>query len=302
MTRRILLPLEHGDDATSAVWLARWIARRRNAEILLVRVEEWPMTGSFSLGWAPPWRAGRLQSLQSALEGPGGVPATIVSGESLPASSILRQARLHAASLIVVPYRHERSLLRVLAVHPADRLLRESLLPVLAVPAAGPPRFSAVSRLLYPYENGPEAVPGLRHAIDFAQMFDATIFLQRLRRAAPPKESGRPAPLGRPDAARAAGAEDTRSLEGRLLWILKRREVPTQVLPAAGEPVQDVVRAVAEHGIDLVLLTRTRQSEKARLSLARRVLEDAQAPVLVTREDSPMSASYGAGSRVRVGI
>jgi nucleotide-binding universal stress UspA family protein len=300
--KRILLPLEHGDDATNAVGLARAMARRRKAEILLLRVEEWPISGSFGFGWAPPWRTGRLETLKAALEGPEGVPATILSPEALPASSILKQARQRAASLIVVPYRHERALRRVLSSHPADRILREATLPVLAVPAAQAPRAPLVSRILYPYEHGPEAVPGLRHAIDLAQMFDASIRLMRLRTAATPEESRMHGRTERPGASELCGDPETWSLERRLLWILKRREVPCEVLPAAGEPARDVVEAVARHGIDLVLLTRARNSEKARLALARRVLEDAQVPVLLTREESPLSPLYGSGGRVRVGI
>ncbi len=298
MIKRILLPLEHGDDATSAVALARRMAQRRRAELLLLRVEEWPISGSFGFGWAPSWRAGHLQALKSDLEGNEGVPATILSTEALPASSILKHARLRAASLIIVPYRHERALLRVLAGHPADRILRESPLPVLAVPATEPPRNPGFSRLLYTYENGPQAVPGLHRAIDFAQMFDASLFLQRLRSAAAPAAAGPFEP--RDDAAE--GGQDARSLEGRLLWILKRREVPTQVLPAAGEPLRDVVGAVVQNGIDLALVSRTRDSERARLSLTRHVLDEAQIPVLLTPEESPLSPFTGAGSRVRVGI
>jgi nucleotide-binding universal stress UspA family protein len=301
MMKRILLSLEHGDDGTSAVALARWMAQRRNAELLLLRVEEWPIAGSFGFGWAPSWRAGRLQGLKSDLETREGVPATIVSPEAQPAASILKQARLRAASLVVVPYRHERALLRVLGGHPADRILRDAPLPVLAVPASESPRAPGVSRLLYTYENGPDAVPGLQRAIEFAQTFDAGIVLQRLRSAALPGEPA-PIPSDRPDDAAGHGEQDTTSLEGRLLWILKRREVPTQVLPAAAEPVRDVVRAVAQNGIDLALVTRTHDSEKARLSLARHVLQEAQIPVLISPEESPLSPFTGAGSRVRVGI
>jgi nucleotide-binding universal stress UspA family protein len=296
MTRRILLPLEHGDDATSAVELARWMALRRKAELLLLRVEEWPVSGSFGFGWTAPWRAGQLKELKTALEGPEGVSATILSDDALPAASILKQAQLRGASLIIVPFRHERALLRVLSVHPADRVLREATLPVLAVPAAGARRVPAVSRVLYAYENGPEAVLGLRHAIDFAQMFDASVVLQRLRTATPPE------PLLPRKRAEPRGEQETKSLEGRLLWILKRREVPSQVLPPADEPPRDLVPALAQNGIDLVLLTRTRNSGKAPLSLARHVLQEARVPVLLTREESPLSTLHEAGSRLRIGI
>jgi nucleotide-binding universal stress UspA family protein len=292
--KRILLPLEHGDDATSAVAYARSMAQRRSAQILLLRVEEWPISGSFGFGLSSSWRAGRLQALKEDLETQEGVSATILSSDAQPSASILKQARLRAASLIVVPYRHERALLRVISGHAADRILRDAPLPVLAAPAAGPARVPGISRILYVYGNGPEAVPGLRHAIDFAQMFDAGIVLQRLRSATTPFE--------RPSAAPPRGEQDTKSLEGRLLWILKRREVPAQVLPAAGEPLRDVVQAVLQNGIDLALLPRTHESEKPRLSLARHVLQEARIPVLLTREDSPLSPLTGSESRVSVGI
>jgi nucleotide-binding universal stress UspA family protein len=299
--KRILLPLEHGDDGTSAVALAGSIARRRHAELLLLRIEEWPISGSFGFGWSSSWRAGRLETLKSDLEGREGVPAMILSAEAQPAATIPRYARLRAASLIVVSYRHEGAFLRVLAGHAADRILRDSSLPVLAVPVAGSPRLPGPSRLLYPYEHGPEAVPGLLRVIEFAQMFDATIFLQRLRSAVPARE---PVPRDRIERKDDAGAADpdTKSLEGRLLWILKRREVPTQVLPAAGLPARDVLRAVIENGIDLALVTRTRGTEKARLTIARQLLEEAGIPVLLTPEEFPHASVAGPGSRVRVGI
>jgi len=301
MTRRILLPLELGDDDTAAVALARSLARPRNVELLLLRVEEWPLVGSFGFGWAPAWRAGGLQPLKTSLEEEERVPATILSPDALPSSSVLTQARHRAASLIVVPYRHDRALLRVLHTHAADRILRESPIPVLAVPAvvARPPQ---ITRILYAYESGAGAVPGLRHAIDFAQLYDASVVLQRIRTAPAPDEGFLPSLLFRAKEDRARDKQDERSLEGRLLWILRRREVPAEALPPADDAVRDVLASIDKNGIDLVHLAAPRDSERTRLSLARHVLEDAGVPVLVTREESAFSPMVGAGSRVRVGI
>ena len=148
MTRRILLPLERTDDDTGAVGLARVLVRRRKAEVLLLRVEEWPLAGPFGFGWAANWRAGELQALKESFEGKEGVPARILLPEAVPSSTILGQARLRAASLIVVPYRHERTLMRVVYGHAAERLLRESPIPVLAVPAAAPPETPGIRRIL----------------------------------------------------------------------------------------------------------------------------------------------------------
>jgi len=302
MTRRILLSLERGDDDSRAVEIARSLAHLRNAEILLLRVEEWPIVGPFGLGWSASWRAGELQALKSRLVESEGISVQIVSPEALPSSSVLSQARHRAASLIVVPYRHERPLLRVVHGHVADRILRESAIPVLAVPVGERGPGPRITRILYTYESGEGAVPGLRHAIDFAQQFDASVTLQRIRSSPPPEEGFLPSLLFRGKEARARDEQDEQSLDARLLWILRRREVPAQVLPETEEPVRDVLKAVARNGIDLVHLGVTHDTEKARMTLARHVLQDSRIPVLITREEAAFSPLTGAGTRLRVGI
>lgn len=301
MMRRILLPLERSDDDTGAVALARSLAQRRSSEILLLRVEEWPLGGSFGFGWAPAWRAGELGALKSSLEDREGVPTKILSPEAAPSAAILEQARLHAASLILIPYRRERSLMRVVYGHAAERVLRESPIPVLAVPTDGSPS-PRISRILYPYDVGESAVPGLRQVIDFAQLFEAGVYLQRVVTPAAPEVGYLPSLLFRGKEERSCDDRNALSLEERLLWILRRREVPAEVLPPARDPSRDVLKEVARNRIDLVILAKTADSEKSCTSLARQVLQGAQIPVLVTREGSLPYPPAGAGSRLRVGI
>jgi hypothetical protein len=78
--------------------------------------------------------------------------------------------------------------------------------------------------------------------------------------------------------------------------------VPAQALPAASAPVRDVLDEVSRYRIDLVHLAATHDSERARLTLARHVLQEARIPVLITREESAFSPLTGAGTRLRVGI
>lgn len=302
MTRRILLALERTDDETAVVPFARMLAQRRHAEILLARVEEWPLVGPFGFGWASAWRGGALDALKSELEDHGGVPTRILSRDAVPSSALLPQARQRAASLILMPYRHEHTFFRAVHGHPTDRVLRESPVPVLAVPVgsdAPPPR---VTKILYLYEGGEGAVPGLRHAIDFAQLFEARIVLQHVPPAAHPEEGFLPSLLFRGKEERDRVREDQRSLENRLLWILKRREVPAEVLPPAVDPVRDVLHAVTRHRIDLVHLAPAHEPERARLSLLRHVLQEPHVPVLLTREGTPSFPPADVDSRVRVGI
>lgn len=273
--RRILLPLERCDDDAGAVSFARSLVRRRRAEILLLRVEEWPMFGSLGFGWAPAWRADGLEQVKARLEAEDGIRAQIILPEAVPSAAVVEQARRRGSSLILVPYRQERPLRRMVYGSPAEGILRVSPLPVLAVP--GPDR--PVSRILYLFDGGKAAVPGLRHVIDFAQLYEATVALLRIDLRSSPAD------------------EDPRAPE-RLLSILGRREVPARLLSGPADPAA----AVPREGADLVILAKTPETGKACVALAKRVLQQASVPVLLTREGPLPSPFIGAQAPLRVGI
>jgi len=277
MLRRILLPLERRDDEAGAVEFARTLARRRPVELLLLRVEELPLLGPFAVGFALVSRACNLARLKARLDGDPGIRATVPLSDAVSAAAVAEQARRRAASLIVLPYHRESAWMRMMHGSSSDLILRESPVPVLAVP--GPPR--PVTRILYAYGEGEAALPGLRHAIDFAQLFEAQIGLLKIPGPVPPPETGAP-------------------VQERLLSILRRREVPARVLPSAGDAAADVSTVVSREGIDLMVLSATHETEKACTALARRVLLTAPIPLLITRE-GPVPSPL-AGAPVRVGI
>jgi nucleotide-binding universal stress UspA family protein len=276
MLRRILCPLERCDDDADALEFGRALARRRPVEILLLRVEELPILGPFAMSFALSSRSCDLGRLKSRLDRDG-IRATVLLSEAVSSSAVADHARRRAASLILLPYHRESAWMRMMHGSAADRILRESPVPVLAVPGA--PR--TVSRILYAYDESEAALSGLRHAIDFAQLFEAKIGLLRIPGPAPATALGAP-------------------VEERLLSILRRREVPVRVLPASGDAAADVIAAVSGEGIDLMVLSGRVETEKACLSLARRVLQTAPIPLLVTREE-PVPSPL-AGAPLRVGI
>lgn len=280
MMRRILLPLERSDDETVALDFVRSLARRRCIEILLLRVEEWPFLGPFSVGWLPAWRAGDLDGVKAGLDELPGIRTKILLRDAVPSAAVLKQARQGEASLVLLPYRNERMWMRMMYGHTAERLLSESPIPVLAVPGAAAPR--PPSRILYPYDGGSASVPGLRHVIDFAQLFDASVSLLRTRPAPPPSRG-------------------VSSVEDRLLEILHRREVRAEVLPGSGSPIHDILSSICR-GVDLVILSRSYKTEKACAALARDVLHSAAVPLLMTREGAYPEPLVGAGTALRVGI
>jgi nucleotide-binding universal stress UspA family protein len=273
MLRRILLPLERCDDDAGAVEFARALGRRRPLELLLLRVEELPILGPFAMSFALASRSCDLTGLKGRLDREPGIRATILLSDAVPSAAVAEQARRRAASLIVLPYHRESAWMRMMHGSAADRILRESPVPVLAVP--GPTR--PVARILYAYEEGEAALSGLRHAIDFAQLFEAKIGLLRIK--GPSHPTGTDVPV-----------------EERLLSILGRREVPARVIP----PAADVSTVVSRERIDLMVLSAAHRTEKASTALARRVLQSAPIPLLITRE-APVPSPL-AGAQVRVGI
>lgn len=274
MIRRILLPLERGDDDGGAVAFAGVLARRRRLEILLLRVEERPVFGPFGFGWSPAWRAGELDPVKSRLDVEKDVRTRVLSAEAVTPTAALDLAGRQSASLILLPYREERPLLRMMYGSTSDRILRDATVPVLAVP--GPAR--PVSRILYLFDGGRASVPGLRHVIDFAQLFEAEVSLLRI--------------------ALPSFVDDDPSVEERLRSMLRRRDVGFRLLSGSDGGIP----AVSREGADLVVLSKTPQTGKACTALARRLLRHTSVPLLLTSEGPVPSLSLGADAPLRVGI
>jgi hypothetical protein len=109
----------------------------------------------------------------------------------------------------------------------------------------------------------------LRHVIEFAQEYEAGVALLRLR--APGIR------LGDPEAA----AE-------RLTSILKKREVPVEVLPdGAGTPLEEVSRAAGQRCGLVVLMKPPPRFRRSLSSLPRAILQGVPLPLLVIGDGSP---------------
>jgi len=274
--KRVLLALERSDDGSGAVAFAQSLARDRRAEILLLRVEEWPLFGSFA--GVPGWRASDLDGVRARLESGDGVRARILLTESATSAAVVSQAKRGSASLIVVPYRPERTWMRLMSGDPVERVLRESPVPVLTVPPGGAPP-GRRSRILFAYEDGDAAVWGLRHVIEFAQAYEAGVALLQLRTLGAPKPSSE-----------------------RLMSILKKREVPAEILrDGEGTPLDDVSKA-ARAGCGLVVLLRTPKRVKAFAALARAILHCVPVPLLLIGAGAPAASFLEPSAPLRVGI
>jgi len=274
--KRVLLALERSDDASGAVAFAQSLSRDRRAELLLVRVEEWPLFGSFA--GVPGWRASDLDTVRRRVEATEGVRARILLRESIPAATVVPQARRASASLIVVPHRAERTWIRMMSGDPVERVLRESPLPVLAVPDGGEPP-ARRSRILFAYEDGDAAVWGLRHVIEFAQAYEAGVALLQLR------SPGKAVPAAE-----------------RLMSVLQKRDVPAEALrDGEGNPLDDISKA-ASQGCGLIVLLRSPKRVKVFASLARAILHCVPLPLLLIGDGTPAASSLETPAPLRIGI
>jgi hypothetical protein len=195
MTRRFLLPLERGDDETNVIAfapLAGAAAPRRDppaprrgvASGRAVRLRN----GIVLAGGRAPVGQGQAGGGRRRPDEDPFAGLDPVLGSPDPGAAAGRVA--HRGPL---PQRE-----RVLPA--ASRARRRARPARIAASGARGPRGGAAERSLHPPDplrvrarRG--AVPGLRHAIDFAQMFDASITLQRLRGTAAPEEGFLPSLL-----------------------------------------------------------------------------------------------------------
>ena len=288
MLRRVLLPLDAADDDTRAVAFTRSLIRRAALDVLLLRVEEWPMAGPGSAyGWNPPVRAGRLTSVSRSLGGDGPAGVRVLSRQAISSGAVLERARLGEASLIVLPYRHEGLWARLLRGPGCQWILWDSPIPVLAVPEGDGLPAPKISRILFVHRAGGGAVDGSRIAIEVAQLFDASVGLVPFT----PPASPLPEVLlrwlfGEPLSA----PQGNEALEA----LFRKRGVDARMIPAAGASAEAVSSWARENEVDLVIRCRPAGPDRAGDALTRHLLDVLQIPVLVLRDRAAGRRSPGA--------
>jgi nucleotide-binding universal stress UspA family protein len=278
MLRRVLLPLDAGDDDTRAVAFTRFLARHSAVEVLLLRVEGWPAVGpGGAYAWTPAARAGRLTAVRQSLGGLGAGGVRALSREAISSAAVLQKARRGEASLIVIPHRREPLWSRLLRGESSRWMLRDSPIPVLAVPEGVDLAPPAVSRILFVHGGSQTAVEGSRLAVEFSQAFEASVGVLRVPR--PPTSLPRLLSnwlYGDP-------AAPDPCTDDVLLSLFRKRGVDVEALPAAEDPGPVVSRLVRDVAVDLVFLCRSSGPDRAADALARHVLEVLRVPLLVFR-------------------
>jgi len=253
---RILLSLDGSPNSESALPVALAMARRLQAEVLLVRVGD--LDAGKSFGAQPSIVAGRKheqEELRTYLEGQQklceGVESRfrVLSGE--PWESLVKAASKEACGLIVMASSGRTGVSRWLLGSVAESVIRQSPCPVLLVRAA--PGGAEFHKVLAPVDGSPPSLAALDRLSPFLPA-GAEVTLLRVGDAAPDLES-----LQVPGAT-----------------------VTSRVMP--GQPAEVILALATEEKPDLIVMSTRGRSTLSRLlvgSCTEKVMHQARRPLLI---------------------
>ena len=299
---QILFPTDFSIYANYAFNYAVGLAKKRGGTIHMVHVLD---VNLFSLGsGAGIWIAGsdmerveqsmsehaevRMSHLSDQASEMGVVAKQhIVKGN--PGQAISEQAVALGCGLIVLATHGRSGLDHLVFGSTAERVVRESPIPVLAVKhpehefVEGERLEVQLKRVLFPTDFSPYSEKGLPYAVHLCKEFGATLVIQHTNDL----------PLILPEYLPELSTSPTQDLEQYGAESLERlaagvTEVPVETIQTTGRPHTEIAKIVEEMGIDLVVMPTHGRSGISHLllgSVAEKVIRSAKCPVLTVRPD-----------------
>lgn len=283
MIERIVVPLDGSLTAEAILPHVRRLLYRQDAEVILVRAvvpipsENSIMLVDAELGAAREYVLGQVDRLERA-----GVRVRHVVRIGSPVGVILDVAEEMKATLIALATHGATGVKRFLFGSIAEGLLRKSPVPVLLVrpfwsyelvPAGGV-EHRPIRNLLLAVDGSDLALGAIPAVVELADLFETRVVLLRVL-----EETKR----------KAVTADDRAEAEKQLKALAKsieKKGVESVVLLEAGEPADQILKAVQAHDIDLIAMTTHGRSGLSRAvtgSVTEEVLRKAEVPMLVTR-------------------
>jgi nucleotide-binding universal stress UspA family protein len=266
--QRILVPLDGSETAQAVLPTLRALLRRSDSEVVVFRaiVPEVPETDYIS----PPERV--TNEAREYVEGVAarlcdeGVRARWTIDVGMPADAILAAAETEGASLVMMSTHGRTGLPRWVFGSVAEKVLRASPVPVLAVRSFGEPR--EIRRILVPVDGSDRSRAVVEAAREVARLFDAKATLLHVA-----EDSGN----------FFAGDRVAEYLDG-----VVRAFEPVEATPIRrrGDPAAEILEACASLPADLIAMSTHGRSGLSRWmlgSVTEKVLRSAQVPMLVVR-------------------
>lgn len=283
MIERIVVPLDGSHTAEAILPHLRRVLYRKDSEVILVRavvppaVENSMMIAEAELGAAREYILGQAQLLERA-----GARVKHVVRIGSPVGVILEVAEEHKATMVALATHGSSGVKRFLFGSVAEGVLRKSPVPVLLVRPfwsyelvpPGSTEQRPIRYLLLPVDGSDRSLEALPGVIEFADLFDTRVVLLRVIE----------------ETDRNVGSEDAKAEAEKQLLVLskliEKKGVETLRLVEEGNPVDQILKTIRFHEIDLVAMTthgRTGLSRVLTGSVTEEVLRKATVPLLVTR-------------------
>jgi nucleotide-binding universal stress UspA family protein len=238
--------------------------------VLPLMAENAMMAAEVELSAAREYVLGQLERLEKA-----GVRARHVVRIGSPAAVILGVAEEQKATMIAMATHGTSGVQRFLFGSVAETVIRKSPVPVLLVrpfwsyelvPSVRPERLP-VRNVLVPVDGSDLSLQAVPNIAEFADLFESRVVLLRVLEENEDK------------------AEAVKQLKV-LARTFEKRGVEAIILVEKGDAVEQIVKAVGSHAIDLVAMTTHGRSGLSRAvtgSVTEQVLRRATVPLLITR-------------------
>ena len=296
MLERIIVPLDGSLTAEKILPHVRRVLYRNDSEVILVRavipppVENSIMIAEAQLAAAREYVLGQQDRLEKA-----GVRVKHVVRIGSAIGVILDVIEEEKATMVAMATHGTSGVARVVFGSVAEGVMRKSPIPVLLVRpfwsyelvATGLTEHRPVRNLLLPVDGSDRSMEALPGVIEFADLFETRVVLLRVLEAKKRKSDGEN-----------ERAEAEKQLQA-MARALGKKGVETLSLVESGDPVDQILKTVRFHEIDLIAMTthgRTGLSRAVMGSVTEKVLRQATVPMLVTRSLKPEARKRTAGA------
>ena len=293
MYERVLIPTDGSQPAMVAAHYGVAIADRIGAAVHVLSIID---TGAYSEQLADVDPAVRAQEERLETRAREAVEAvdeqlcdefdlecTTAIDHGVPYEAISDYAASNDVDLVILGTQGRSGVDRLLLGSVAERVIRTSQIPVVAVPRSSePPARPDLDVVLIPTDGSPAAETAADHGLILAERHSASVHVLNVIR------SGGALP-GVDDPAR----QEAEDAVARVAQKATAVDIPVTTHVQTGSPVDSITRFIESHGIDLVAMGTAGRSGVARHllgSVAASVIRQSEVPVLTARETSSSPA------------
>ncbi len=291
MLERILVPLDGSKTAEEILTRVKQLLKHEDSEVLLFRSVEFPLSPRPELiprnemkVEAKRYLADHAEKLED-----GGIRNRILVREGAAAESILSVAAEERATLIAMTTHGRTGMQRWIFGSVAEKVVRASEIPVLAVrsfapmPASGAKLFQ---KILVPIDGGNASPQVLPFVASLARRLGSVVELVFVKETLHYPPGAFAGALGGPVPVDWPQGPDPAAKLAEAAEKLEKQGIKTVTLTTGGDPASALLELAAQRGTDLIAMTTHGHTGVTRWmlgSVTEKMLRAATVPMLIVR-------------------